>query len=515
MTLQVFDLLPRRLRNDLLVGILPFAVQFPPLEESVQEHRQSADLRVWLVRHGHVPVGHLVDLEGDLLGTDDDKKGRDPPGGPDRFHHVLDRFPIHREMYHLPGPRTDPTRRRVGRLRLERPAEPIGDVGNGSTRIGRVVREDHPVGTQGPGRQPDVGGHPVVPTGAMTETEDDDVGFILHICALPVVHEEVTGSPHAFAPPFRGVAMARTRPEAVAGVEDVDLSDAIAVVTGATDGIGRETALGLGRLGARVIVHGRDEHKAERTVRAIEWSGGEAEAVLADFLDESAVHELADTVLDTAASLDILINNAGATFRSGELTAAGVERTMAVNHVAPFVLTNRLAPALETAGGRIVTVASQVHRRVDEGTSIALDAVNSYGQFDAYARSKFANIVFTYELARRLESATTTCLHPGFVPGSALWRDGNPFVRWTFRLVGTLPDVVQNTIGKSPAVAAGTPVYLAAAPGIDDVTGEYFADMEPRRSAAETYDQDLQETLWDRTVASTSLDREAVLPPQE
>lgn len=309
--------------------------------------------------------------------------------------------------------------------------------------------------------------------------------------------------------------MARTRPEVVAGVDDVDLSDATAVVTGSTDGVGRETALALGRLGATVIVHGRDSRKAERTVTAIEGSGGEAEAILADFLDESAVHELADGVLETAESVDILINNAGATFQTGELTEAGVERTMAVNHVAPFVLTNRLAHALESAGGRVVTVASQVHQRVDPGGAIPLDAVDSYDAFEAYGRSKFANVLFTYALARTLDSATTTCLHPGFVPGSALWRDANPLLRVAFRLVGALPAVVQNSIGKTPAVAAGTPVYLAVSPETADVTGEYFADMEPRRSAPETYDEGLQEALWERTLEYTTLDRDEVLTVAE
>lgn len=309
--------------------------------------------------------------------------------------------------------------------------------------------------------------------------------------------------------------MARTRPEAVAGVEEVDLSDATAVVTGATDGIGRETALGLGRLGATVIVHGRDRSKAERTVTAIERSGGEAEIILADFLDESAVHDLADRVLDANDSLAILSNNAGASFRTGEMTGAGVERTMAVNHVAPFVLTNRLAPTLESVGGRIVTVASQVHHRVENDVPVALDEIDSYDAFDAYARSKFANVLFTYTLARRLEAATATCLHPGFVPGSALWRDANPLLRVPFRLIGALPAVVQNRIGKTPAAAAGTPIYLAASPEVADVTGEYFADMEPRRSAPKTYDEALQEALWERTVEYTTLDRENVLFAEE
>lgn len=305
--------------------------------------------------------------------------------------------------------------------------------------------------------------------------------------------------------------MAGTRAEAVAGVEDVDLSGQIAVVTGATDGVGRETALALGRLGAEVFVHGRDQRKAERTVSGIERAGGSASYHLADFLEESAVHDLADTILEETDSVDTLVNNAGATFSRGELNAAGVERTMAVNHVAPFVLTNRLAPAIESAGGRIVTVASQVHRRVESGDGFGMDAVEEYSAFDAYGRSKFANVVFTYALDRRLDEATTTCLHPGFVPGSALWRGGNPLIRWTFRLIGSLPAPIQNVIGKTATVAAGTPVYLAASPTVADVTGEYFADLERRRSAPATYDEELQESIWEQTAEYTSIEPEELL----
>lgn len=305
--------------------------------------------------------------------------------------------------------------------------------------------------------------------------------------------------------------MAGTRAEAVAGVEDVDLSGQIAVVTGATDGVGRETALALGRLGAEVFVHGRDQEKAERTVSAIEGAGGSASYLLADFLDESAVHDLADNIMDETETVDILVNNAGATFSRGELNAAGVERTMAVNHVAPFVLTNRLVPAIESTGGRIVTVASQVHRRVERGDDFAMDAVEEYNAFDAYGRSKFANVVFTYALDRRLDEATTTCLHPGFVPGSALWRGGNPLIRWTFRVIGSLPAPVQNLLGKTPAVAAGTPVYLAASPAVADVSGEYFVDMERRESAPATYDEELQESIWKQTATYTSIEPEALL----
>ena len=301
-----------------------------------------------------------------------------------------------------------------------------------------------------------------------------------------------------------------TRPEDRAAVSRTDLSGSNVVVTGATDGIGRETAMSLARLGARVIIHGRSPEKATRVIEAIEADGGTVDSVLADFTTESAVHELADAVLEEMETVDVLINNAGAHFRKGRLTEDGVERTFAVNHVAPFVLTNRLAPAIEAADGRVITVASGVHQR--SGFDIdSMDSVQSYDGLDAYGESKFANILFTYELARRFESATTNCLHPGFVPGSALWREGGFPISQLMSLIGALPDRIQNVIGKTPAAAAVTPVYLAASDAVADTTGEYYIDMEQRRSAERTYDRDLQAELWERTTELVSMGEDAII----
>lgn len=299
--------------------------------------------------------------------------------------------------------------------------------------------------------------------------------------------------------------MARTRPEDVADVADVDLTGKTVLVTGATDGIGRETAISLGRLGAEILVHGRDQAKADAVVESIEMAGGTAVSILADFVSESQVHDLADAVLEKGTGLDVLINNAAATFAKGSLNDAGVERTMAVNHLAPFVLTNRLVPALEDTGGRIITVASQVHHRVEPDWAVAA-SVDDYDALEAYSRSKLANVMFTYALDRQLEAATTNCLHPGFVPGSALWRGGNPLIKWGMRVVGSFPRFIQNVIGKTPAMAAATPVYLATSPEVESVSGEYYTDLEPGRSARDTYDQDGQRELWEWSLAHAHLE---------
>ncbi|MFB6266888.1 MAG: SDR family oxidoreductase [Halodesulfurarchaeum sp.] len=292
--------------------------------------------------------------------------------------------------------------------------------------------------------------------------------------------------------------MPETRPEEVAGVESVDLSGTVALVTGSTDGIGREAAVSLGRLGATVVVHGRNAGKAADVTEEIESAGGTAVAETADFADLESVRSLAGRFREAFDRLDVLVNNAGAHVPDGQLTAAGVEKTFHVNQLAPFVLTTELLDLAEAdGGGRIVVVASDVHRRAELDLE-SLDTVTPYDPLAAYSRSKLANVLFTYALDRRLESATANCLHPGFVPGSALWRNGNVAIRAVMRLLSAMPTPVVNLVGKTPAVAAAELVYLAAAPAVADVSGKYYDDMQPVRSAPQTYDESMQEALWER-----------------
>ncbi|MFB6153776.1 MAG: SDR family oxidoreductase [Halodesulfurarchaeum sp.] len=292
--------------------------------------------------------------------------------------------------------------------------------------------------------------------------------------------------------------MPATRPEEVAGVESVDLSEKVALVTGSTDGIGREAAVSLARLGATVVVHGRDTAKATAVTEQIESAGGTAMAETADFANLESVRSLADRLREAFDRLDILVNNAGAHVPDGQLSAAGIEKTFHVNQLAPFVLTNELLDVAEAeSGGRIVVVASDVHRRAEMDLE-SLDTVRSYDPLAAYSRSKLANVLFTYALDRRLESATANCLHPGFVPGSALWRNGNVAIRALMRLLGAMPAPIVNLVGKTPTVAAAEIVYLAASPAVTDVSGKYFDDMQPVRSASQTSDEAVQEALWKR-----------------
>ena len=312
----------------------------------------------------------------------------------------------------------------------------------------------------------------------------------------------------------------------------------VALVTGSTSGIGREVALNLAETGATVLVHGRDETAARETVA--ELAGEGHEYFLADFGDLSDVEALADRVLAEYDRLDCLVNNAGTW--QGErhfVTVPGaddVELAFVVNHLAPFLLTHRLADRLVATGerrmervdeegdgddgeddedddggsenaeaetgpdpARVVTVSSRLHRQAE----LDLEAVRGSEAIvgvEAYSHSKLANVVFTAELSRRLPGAVVAnCCHPGSVPSTGLSRDGSllPKLGWSlFGLVGGLVGVTDSVTD-----AAETPTYLATAPEAADFSGEYFEDREPVPPGDGALDRDVQRELWGRSVA--------------
>lgn len=281
-------------------------------------------------------------------------------------------------------------------------------------------------------------------------------------------------------------------PESIAGVSEVDCDGRAVLVTGSTSGIGRAAALALGRLGADVVVHGRDEAAGAAVVEELSEIGADARFVAADFADVEEVRELAATVRETTDQLDLLVNNAGGLFRDGALTDAGIEYTFHVNHLSPYLLTATLRDHLAD-DARVVTTASDAHR----GASLDLDRVRGEDPFTggkAYAHSKLANVLFTRELAQRLAAAgsdvTANSLHPGAIPGSG-------FSRF---LPGPLPSLVQKLEAlpgvTSVADGAAEILFAGVSPRTADVSGRYFAGQELRSPSTAARDDDAARRLW-------------------
>ncbi|MEY4949126.1 MAG: hypothetical protein RL698_1337 [Pseudomonadota bacterium] len=251
----------------------------------------------------------------------------------------------------------------------------------------------------------------------------------------------------------------------------------IAVVTGGNDGIGYATSRVLARLGWRVILVARDASRAADAVArlAAETGNREIEYVLADLSRQQSIREAADRILGRVDRLDVLINNAAATFSSFDLTEDGIERTIATNHFGYFLLTGMLLdPVRRAPAGRIVNVASNGHRRVaPDFESFTRD--NGYFVLRAYDQSKLANVLFTVELAQRLRGTgvTVNCLHPGRIAtriGTKPSMSRFHALAWRALAAAT---------GRSPEAGARPSVHLATAEEVRDVSGRYFTGFTP------------------------------------
>ena len=282
-----------------------------------------------------------------------------------------------------------------------------------------------------------------------------------------------------------------------------DTSGKVALVTGSTDGIGRETALGLARQGATVLVHGRDREKGRALTDRIEReTDGSAALLLADFADREAVEELAAAIAERYDRLDVLVHNAGATFQERGETDAGIERTFAINHLAPFLLTHRLLSLLDaSAHARVITTSSGLHQRATIDFE-DLGMKEEYDGLEAYGRSKLANVLFAYELARRLDPASITAnaFGPGFVPGTRLNREASRRFRLATGALGRLPDTLLSALpGPVNTIEEGarSPIYLATDPEVKYVSGHHFENRSPVLSAPESYDPHTARRLWE------------------
>src|SRR6266516_4248141 len=264
------------------------------------------------------------------------------------------------------------------------------------------------------------------------------------------------------------------------------------LVTGGTGGIGKATAIGLAALGARVGITGRDQARTEAAAAGIRAAPGSPaiDAFAADLSVQAGVRRLAALVLDTYPRLDVLVNNAGGFWAHRHLTADGLEHTFALNHLAPFLLTSLLLDRLTaSAPARIVTVSSAAHAsgRIDFGD---LQGERNYSGQRAYSQSKLANVMFTYELARRLDGTgvTTTVCHPGVVRTSFGAEDQ------AAHMTGMIG--VARLFMKTPGRGALTPVYLASSPAVEGITGRYYASRKPKTSNKASYDTTAAARLW-------------------
>lgn len=258
------------------------------------------------------------------------------------------------------------------------------------------------------------------------------------------------------------------------------IKNKVILVTGSSDGIGRQTAIDLAAMGARVIVHGRDPKRTRNAVeKVISASGSQAvEPVTGDLSSFGAIHEMSAELHRRHSRIDVLVNNAGVYMNQRQISKGGMELTFMVNHLSYYLLTGLLLDLVrQSPYARIVNVASQAH-------ASGLDFDNLQGEkyyegYDAYARSKLCNILFTYRLAGMLESGhvTANVLHPGVISTKLLhegWGSG----------------------GAGAREGSKTSVYLAASEEVEGVSGQYFSNRRMVRSSAISYDREVQDRLW-------------------
>jgi NAD(P)-dependent dehydrogenase (short-subunit alcohol dehydrogenase family) len=264
----------------------------------------------------------------------------------------------------------------------------------------------------------------------------------------------------------------------------------VAIVTGGNSGIGKETARGLAAMGAHTVVVARNADRGQRAVADLKRDAtATVDLMLGDLGSFASTRDLAKTLIDGFGRIDVLVNNAGLYRARRRETPDGLEETFAVNHLAPFLLTNLLLDTLKaSAPARIVTVASEASR----GQMLNFDDLQSergYKMHQVYGKSKLANIMFTYALARRLTGTgvTINALHPGFVAtnlGSGNFLPQKPIM------------TILRFFVLSPKQGAETPIYLASSPDVEGVSGKYFEKMRERQSTPFSYDEAAQDRLW-------------------
>jgi len=278
------------------------------------------------------------------------------------------------------------------------------------------------------------------------------------------------------------------------------MAQRICMVTGASSGIGKETSRKLAELGATVVLVCRNQKRGEKAMSEIKdaSNNAEVELLVADFASLDSVRALAKEYLKKHDSLHVLVNNVGGVNVTRSLTADGFETTFQVDYLSHFLLTNLLLEVLEkSAPSRIINVSSASHYRGHLNFD-DLQMKKRYGVMKAYSQAKLAQVLFTYELSKRLEGTgvTVNSLHPGAV-ATNIWK--SPMGPFSF--LGN----ISRLFLLSPERGAETPVYLASSPEVDGATGRYYDHMREKQSSTESYDRATAEKLWDESEKLTGL----------
>ena len=274
----------------------------------------------------------------------------------------------------------------------------------------------------------------------------------------------------------------------------------VCIITGANSGIGKATALGLAKLDAHVIMLCRDKSRGEEALTdIINVSGNESiDLLLADLSSQDSIRQFVKEFQMKFDKLHILINNAGVNPSKRYETVDGLEKTFAINTIAPFLLINLLLPTLKkSVPARVINVASAVQSKSINFNNLQFE--KHYRTWKAYSQSKTALILLTYEFARRLNSSRITfnCLHPGAVK-SNITRDYKGIIKIFTRLIFSF--------AKSPEKGSETSIYLASSPNVENISGKYFIDKKEAISSSITYDESIAQKLWDVCTVLTNLD---------
>jgi len=274
-----------------------------------------------------------------------------------------------------------------------------------------------------------------------------------------------------------------------------EMSEKVCIVTGSNSGIGKETTLALASMGATMVMVVRDMERGETARREISEKTGHSstDLMLCDLSSQESIRRFADAFKGKYDKLHVLINNAGAEYDVRQVTVDGFERTLAVNYLAPFRLTHELLPLLKAGvPSRVINITSGLHKSGNVNFE-DLQSEKDYDGMRAYANAKLMVLMFTYELARRLEGTgiTVNVVHPGFA-ATNLGRN-------TGSLRSSLMFKVMRPFQTSARKAAETSIYLASSPDVEAVTGKYFRRKQEATSSPTSYDERMQKRLWDVT----------------